>query len=132
MASVRCQRFFEQGSGSGFVENLAPAPVTSSSIDLPSAWQARVQEMQQTSAVIVTHAQHSVQEGSFNKTSSWLQRTQWREYLAGIDPQELLESIASAESRASRLGREYLQSENPMFSAMGRITKRGNFFSLFI
>ncbi|MCJ1269707.1 hypothetical protein MMC22_009599 [Lobaria immixta] len=59
---VRCQRFFVQGSGSSFVEILAAAPAASNSINPPSTWQARVNELQQTSAAIAAHAQHNMQE----------------------------------------------------------------------
>ncbi|MCJ1360886.1 MAG: hypothetical protein MMC33_010895, partial [Icmadophila ericetorum] len=92
---VYCQRFFTTGHGQGFFE-VQPVDATEENAmeaSVPKWDQARI-ELSRTWDAIKEREQRIIQEGFGNEVNPWLERTGWQSYLAGLDRDQLLHSIA--------------------------------------
>lgn len=91
---VSCQRAFTQGPGSHYIHVQSP---NSSAIDIeaPAQPQAISQLIAQLEeAFTEQQVQRTVIEaGERDEANPWLRRTQWAVYLAGLDPEQLIQSV---------------------------------------
>ncbi|MCJ1360601.1 MAG: hypothetical protein MMC33_010609 [Icmadophila ericetorum] len=92
---VYCQRFFVAGRRQEYFEVQPARAAEEEAIEasVPKWDQARI-ELSQTWDEIKERELRMIQDGFENEVNPWLERTGWQSYLAGLDLNQLLHSIA--------------------------------------
>lgn len=95
--AVSCQRAFTHGVGSHYIHVQCPGLDSTVNIEAEDTPQPHVVNQlvaQMEEAFTEQQAQRTVIEaGEQDEANPWLRRTQWAVYLAGLDPQQLLDCV---------------------------------------
>lgn len=95
--AVSCQRAFTHGVGSHYIHVQRPGLDSTVNIEAEDTPQPHVVNQlvaQMEEAFTEQQAQRTVIEaGERDEANPWLRRTQWAVYLAGLDPQQLLDCV---------------------------------------
>ena len=99
--TVSCQRAFTHGVGSHYIHVERPGPDSIMDIEAPDAPDAHA--VNQLVAQLVAQLEEAfteqqahrtvIEAGERDEANPWLRRTQWAVYLAGLDPQRLVECM---------------------------------------
>ena len=94
---VPCQRAFTQGTGSHYIHVQHPGlgrTAEMEPVDTPQPHVVNQLVAQMEEAFTEQQAQRTVIEaGERDEANPWLRRTQWAVYLAGVDPQQLVDCV---------------------------------------
>ena len=94
---VSCQRAFSHGAGSHYIHVQHPGlghTAEMEPVDTPQPHVVNQLVAQMEEAFTEQQAQRTVIEaGERDEANPWLRRTQWAVYLAGLDPQELVDCV---------------------------------------
>lgn len=92
---VTCQQFFTWGPAKHYIHiRNPPTDQQSEEPQAPIDVTTRIaQQLDQLQLDAQRNANTTIQAGEVDEANPWLRRTQWAEYLQGVDPGKLLDSI---------------------------------------